>query len=317
MSTAAAPDAPVPLDVVVMGASGDLAKKKVYPSLFTLFQTGYLPPASTAIYGYARSAMTDDEFRRKISANLKVLDGVDDGALGRFLAMCHYVRGQYDDPAALKALSGRMAASHCRTGTGEAAAASGSNRMFYYAIPPSQFAPVSQAIVESGIDEAPGDGWSRVVVEKPFGHDLPSFELLDDTLSRCFSEQKLYRIDHYLGKEMVQNLMILRFANAVLEPLWNRDHISNVQITFKEDFGTEGRGGYFDGIGIVRDVMQNHLLQMLSLVAMEPPVRVSGEDYSNYVRDEKVKVLRAVRPLALGETVLGQYVGDEAGVHPG
>ena len=151
-----------------MGASGDLAKKKVYPSLFTLFQTGYLAPGSTAIYGYARSAMTDDEFRGKISGYLKVLRGVDEGAKERFLSLCHYVRGQYDDPSALTALSERMAASH---GGGLA-----SNRMFYYAIPPSQFAPVSRAVVESGVVEAPADGWSRVIVEKPFGHDLPSFE---------------------------------------------------------------------------------------------------------------------------------------------
>ena len=152
-----------------------------------------------------------------------------------------------------------------------------------------------------------------MVVEKPFGHDSESSAALGIELSRYFSESEVYRIDHYLGKEMVQNLMVLRFANAIFEPLWNRDHISTVQITFKEPFGTEGRGGYFDEFGIIRDVMQNHLLQVMSLVAMETPVSLRSED----VRNEKVKVLKCIAPLDIADVVLGQYGRNAAGTQEG
>jgi len=147
------------------------------------------------------------------------------------------------------------------------------------------------------------NGWTRVIVEKPFGNDLESSDKLSEDLAALFSEEQLFRIDHYLGKEMVQNLMVLRFANTIWEPLWNRHHIKNVKITFKEDFGTEGRAGYFDTFGIIRDVMQNHLMQILSLVAMECPVSLASED----VRDEKVRVLRSIAPLTVNDVVLGQY----------
>ena len=176
------------------------------------------------------------------------------------------------------------------------------NRLFYLAIPPSLFSTVATQIRSQLFTTL---GWNRLVVEKPFGRDLESFLQLSRELS-MFSEDELFRIDHYLGKEMVQNLMVLRFANSFLSPLWNRQHIASVVITFKEPIDVEGRGGYFDEFGIVRDVMQNHLLQMMSLVAMEPPVSLSAED----VRDEKTKVLRAVRPLRIEDVVLGQYAGD-------
>jgi glucose-6-phosphate 1-dehydrogenase len=156
-------------------------------------------------------------------------------------------------------------------------------------------------------------GWNRVIVEKPFGKDSDSSAELGKQLAALFDEDQIYRIDHYLGKEMVQNLMVLRFANTVFEPIWNREHIANVQITFKEDFGTQGRGGYFDSFGIIRDVMQNHLLQILSLVAMEPPVSMSAED----VRDEKVKLLRAIFPIAPEDMITGQYGADPKGKEPG
>ena len=183
-------------------------------------------------------------------------------------------------------------------------------RLFYFAIPPSVFAPISSVIHAVGLDCS---GWSRVVVEKPFGRDSETSAELSAQLAKHFSEDQVYRIDHYLGKEMVQNLMVLRFANAVFEPVWNRHHINTVTITFKEPFGTEGRGGYFDKVGILRDVMQNHLLQVMSLVAMETPVSLDAEA----VRDEKVKVLRCVPPLDLANVVLGQYGANAVGTKPG
>ena len=184
------------------------------------------------------------------------------------------------------------------------------NRLFYLAVPPAAFVPCAATVAAVGLSPS---GWNRLVVEKPFGHDAASSEALGRALASHFPETSIYRIDHYLGKEMVQNLMVLRFANAVFEPLWNRNHISSVQVTFKEPIGTDGRGGYFDGIGIIRDVMQNHLLQVLSLVAMEPPVSMSSED----VRDEKVKVLRCVSPLEVADTVIGQYGPNAAGTQRG
>jgi glucose-6-phosphate 1-dehydrogenase len=184
------------------------------------------------------------------------------------------------------------------------------NRLFYFALPPSVFVVTAESVKTAAMSPR---GWNRVVVEKPFGRDSASFAELDAQISRFFSEEQVYRIDHYLGKEMVQNLMVLRFANAVFEPLWNRDHVSTVQISFKEPFGTEGRGGYFDEFGIIRDVMQNHLLQVMSLVAMETPVSLAAED----VRDEKVKVMRCISPLAVSDVVLGQYGPNAAGSKPG
>jgi len=182
--------------------------------------------------------------------------------------------------------------------------------MFYFAIPAKVFLEAASIVDAVGRSRT---GWNRLVVEKPFGHDSASSEELSREISKHFEESSVYRIDHYLGKEMVQNLMVLRFANAVFAPLWSREHISTVQVTFKEPFGTEGRGGYFDGVGIVRDVMQNHLLQVLSLVAMEPPVSLSAED----IRDEKVKVLKCCAPLQPEDVILGQYVSNAAGTSRG
>ena len=187
------------------------------------------------------------------------------------------------------------------------------NRVFYLALPPEAFISTSRSIKTAGMEK--NSGYSRVIVEKPFGHDTASAVELGKSLSELFDEHDLYRIDHYLGKEMVQNLLIVRFGNNFLEPIWNRNYVKSVVISFKEDIGTQGRGGYFDTSGIIRDVMQNHLMQVLSIVAMEPPVRVSGGDYSRYIRDEKVKVLRCIKPWKLENTVLGQYVSN--GVEPG
>ena len=202
-------------------------------------------------------------------------------------------------------MTAELATTEARLAPGGAA-----NRLVYFAIPPSVFVDAARTVRAAGMSPS---GWTRVVVEKPFGHDAQSSLELGRQLRTFFDEAQVYRIDHYLGKEMVQNLMVLRFANAVFEPLWSGRHISTVQITFKEPFGTEGRGGYFDTVGIIRDVMQNHLLQVLSLVAMEPPVSMRSED----VRNEKVKVLRCVAPLRVEDVVLAQYGPNAAGTKPG
>lgn len=291
------------LSVVVIGASGDLAKKKTYPSLFALFRLGFLPP-STVICGYSRSKIPDPDFRDKIRGFLKGdVDKID-----AFLAMCYYRNGQYDSIADMAKVAEDLDAWEENSALGAA------NRMFYFAIPPSVFAAVAEPIKKSAMSTT---GWNRMVVEKPFGRDSETSELLGKQLSAFFTEEEIYRIDHYLGKEMTQNLMVLRFGNTFLEPVWNNHHVDNVVITFKEDIGTQGRGGYFDSNGIIRDIIQNHLLQVLTLVAMEPPVCVHGENAGGHVRDEKVKVLQAILPVKMSETVLGQYTADDAGKEEG
>ncbi len=288
------------LTVVVVGASGDLAKKKTYPSLFQLFCLGYLPEHFEVV-GFARSPYTDESFREKMSG---CLEGKGpEKFIAPFLSKCFYNQGKaYDDTASWEKL--HVHATAFEEGVNHHSATSSCNRLFYFAIPPPQFAPSAQAIKFAAMSTA---GWNRFIVEKPFGKDSESSAELARSLGSVLTEDQVYRIDHYLGKEMVQNLMVLRFANIFLSPLWNRDSVKCVIISFKENFGTEGRGGYFDEFGIIRDVMQNHLLQILSLVAMEPPVCVSGGNHSNYVRDEKVKVLRCIPPLALDDVIIGQY----------
>eukprot|EP00505_MAST-04D_sp_SCG-Rhode-Island_P005085 Stramenopile-MAST_4_protein_5085 len=286
------------LTLVVVGASGDLAKKKTYPSLFQLFKLNYLPE-NVSITGYARSSYTNTSFRDKIRPFLT--GKVDDSKVEEFLAKCEYCQGTgYDDLDSWELLQAKLNNLEREQST------FGWNRIFYFAIPPPQFAPSARAIKAKAMTP---NGWNRFIVEKPFGKDSESSAKLSTELGTVLAEDQIYRIDHYLGKEMVQNLMVLRFSNIFLSPLWNRDHVKCVIITFKEDFGTEGRGGYFNEFGIIRDVMQNHLLQVLSLVAMEPPVRVTGHDHSNFIRDEKVKVLRCIPPLTLDDVIVGQYIG--------
>ncbi|KAH9090806.1 hypothetical protein Ae201684P_006211 [Aphanomyces euteiches] len=274
------------LTILVVGASGDLAKKKTYPSLLELFVHNFLPK-HTIICGYARSHKTDDEFRAFLSPFLKTKD---ERKKLQFLQMCTYRQGGYDSVADVGKVSTELRALEKSTGL------SVHNRLFYFAIPPNVFVPAGSAIKGAALSTT---GWNRLIVEKPFGHDLESCVDLCQAMGALYSEDEIYRIDHYLGKEMVQNLLLLRFSNSTLEPMWNRNHISSVTITFKEDIGTMGRGGYFDSYGIIRDVMQNHLLQVLSLVAMEPPVRCVGDNHANFVRDEKVKVLRCIEPVQI------------------
>ena len=223
------------LTIVVFGASGDLAKKKTYPALFSLFKTGVLP-ATFIVCGYARSAKTNAQFVSQIRPYLeKKLKAGDEIALEAFLERCVYRSGQYNDSQRLGEVVEEM-----RKFQGEKGAFKVENRMFYLALPPTVFVHVAASIRSSGMSTS---GWTRVVVEKPFGHDTASAKALAKDLGAIFPEENLYRIDHYLGKEMVQNLCVLRFSNVFLEPLWNRNYVSSVQITFKEDIGTMGRGG--------------------------------------------------------------------------
>ncbi|KAK3236562.1 hypothetical protein CYMTET_53303 [Cymbomonas tetramitiformis] len=292
------------VSIAVLGASGDLAKKKTYPALFKLFEKSFLPK-DVIIIGYARSAMTNESLRDQLRGYLKGKKEEVDA----FLQLCIYVAGQYKlspaeegaPPKDFQVLANTIAEFEA-TFPGDC----GKNRLFYLALPPVVYPPVCEGIKKCCMSPY---GWSRVVVEKPFGKDLASSEDLNEQICGLFDEKQLYRIDHYLGKEIVQNLMVMRFANTFISPLWNRDNISNIQIIFKEPFGTEGRGGYFDQYGIIRDVIQNHLLQVMALVAMERPATLSPND----MRDEKLKVLKCISPLSTENTVLGQYTMGKNG----
>lgn len=284
-----------PITFVVLGASGDLAKKKTFPAIFSLFYHGLLP-THFVLYGFARRAITNQQFRDLILATLscRVIDGKKCAEkMDQFLPRCFYHQGDYSQSDTFARLD------HQLRHTFEAEHPT-ANRLFYLAIPPKVFQPSCQNI---DVAARAQKGWTRVVVEKPFGHDLDTYRVLRSNLSESLSEPETFRIDHFLAKELVQNLMTLRFANSIFEPLWNRQHIKSVQLTFKENFGVEGRAGYFDHVGIIRDIMQNHLLQTLALLAIEPPVTLAAED----IRDEKVKLLRSIAPLEASDFATGQY----------
>ncbi|KAI8584259.1 hypothetical protein K450DRAFT_218922 [Umbelopsis ramanniana AG] len=288
------------ITIVVFGASGDLAKKKTFPSLFGLYRNGFLPK-QTRIIGYARTKMDRDDFVKRITEYMKIGDDPEvKKKLNSFLEITSYHAGKYDEDASWKDLAQYINKVEGNTEK--------KNRLFYVALPPSVFLDVASGVRGHCYSE----GFiNRIVIEKPFGKDLESSRELGRDIGKLFKEDEIYRIDHYLGKEMVKNLMTLRFANVFFGQVWDRRNIDNVQITFKEPFGTEGRGGYFDEFGIIRDVMQNHLLQVLSLVAMERPISTDAEA----IRDEKVKVLKCIEPLKLEDALLGQYVrnGDKPG----
>ncbi|KAJ3155862.1 Glucose-6-phosphate 1-dehydrogenase [Geranomyces variabilis] len=287
--------------VVVLGASGDLAFKKTYPALFGLYKNSFLPP-NISIVGYARSAIELADFRKRVSSRIKTTDQ-EKHLLEEFLAKCTYVSGKYDDAESFKQLNTAVDKIQSTT-------LGRKHRVFYMALPPSVFIPASQGLKQHVYAH---DGNNRLIVEKPFGKDSESSRELATRLAENWKEDEIYRIDHYLGKEMVKNLMILRFANVFFGAIWNRQYIHNVQITFKEPIGTEGRGGYFDEFGIIRDIMQNHLLQILTIVAMEKPVTLDAED----VRNEKVKVLRAIKPLTANDVLLAQYGRSKDGKEEG
>ena len=292
-----------PLTIVVLGASGDLAKKKTFPALFSLFCNGLLP-SSVQIVGYARTKFADlAEVHSKISSYFSKKPSWQ-CHLQAFLKLVTYVAGGYDkveDFAVLDAEVSKLEATK-----GDASKNGGGCRLYYLALPPTAFVGACTGI--KGTAMAKNGGWTRVIVEKPFGRDTATSELLSRQLGALFSEDQIFRIDHYLGKEMVQNIVTLRFANKVFTNLWDTNSIAYVQITFKEKIGTEGRGGYFDEFGIIRDVVQNHLTQVLALIAMEKPRSLSAED----IRNEKVNVLQYIEPVRVEECVIGQYTANSA-----
>ena len=285
----------------MLGASGDLAKKKTFPALFGLYRNNYFPENSR-IVGYARTKMDEKEFHERVKSHIKTPTPDYEKALTEFLKMCTYINGQYDEDDSFVKLR-----KHCEEQEGDR---ENRNRIFYMALPPNVFIPVAQCLKRNCYPER---GIARLIVEKPFGHDLESSRELQKALRPIWKEEETFRIDHYLGKEMVKNILILRFGNLFLGSSWNKNYISNVQITFKEPFGTEGRGGYFDEIGIIRDVMQNHLLQVLTVIAMERPLSFSAED----IRDEKVRVLRTVPAISAKDVIIGQYGKSKDGSKPG
>ncbi|KAM0003796.1 putative glucose-6-phosphate dehydrogenase (NADP(+)) [Helianthus debilis subsp. tardiflorus] len=287
------------VSITVVGASGDLAKKKIFPALFALFYEGCLPKHFT-IFGYARSKMSDAELRTMVSKTLTCrIDQRENCGekMEQFLERCFYHPGQYDSQQNFLELDKKLKEHE----DGRVA-----NRLFYLSIPPNIFI---DAVKCASTSASAANGWTRVIVEKPFGRDSESSAALTRSLKQYLDEDQIFRIDHYLGKELVENLSVLRFSNLIFEPLWSRQYIRNVQFIFAEDFGTEGRGGYFDNYGIIRDIMQNHLLQILALFAMETPVSLDAED----IRNEKVKVLRSMRPLRVEDVVTGQYKSHTRG----
>ncbi len=295
---------PPPCLLVIFGASGDLTKRKLVPALYGLCRERFLP-GGFALLGVSRTAYTDESFRTHLRDAIREHDPgmFDHGSWDTFAERIYYQPGDIDDPGSMNGLKNRI-----RSVTGDRGIPG--NLLFYASVAPKFHVPLIRRIGEAGLSAPTEDlpGFRRVVIEKPFGHDLESARELSRRVMEVFSEDQVYRIDHYLGKETVQNILVFRFANGIFEPLWNRNYIDHVQITVAEEIGVEGRGDYFEGAGAVRDMVQNHLLQLLSNVAMEPPISLAAND----VRDEKVKLLRSVEPVKeedVGEIcVRGQYV---------
>ncbi len=296
--------------LVLFGASGDLTQRMVMPAIFRLARRGLLSPEFRLI-GYARTEMTDDEFRARMrKAVMREPKEGDEAAWSDFATRLSYIRGEYDgdDLTGYAELAHRFEQPDHGTGAG-------ARRLFYLATPPGQFSPVIKHLSDAklaGFGYQPtASGWARFVIEKPFGRDLASARALNADIARRVDENDIYRIDHFLGKETVQNLFALRFANGIFEPVWNRNYIECVQITAAEGIGMEGRGGYYETAGAMRDMVQNHLLQLCALVAIEPPAEWSPRA----LRDEKVKALRAVRRITPDEVsrvaVRGQYAAGK------
>ncbi|HSB08300.1 MAG TPA: glucose-6-phosphate dehydrogenase [Blastocatellia bacterium] len=291
-----------PCTVIIFGASGDLTKRKLVPALYRLTQERLLP-AEFAIVGFARSPMSHDEFRAKMKDAIVTYSEakrVDEQVWASFAKGIFYVAGDVNNSEAYQEISKLLDRIDRERGTA-------GNRVFYLSTSPSLYAESIQQLGQAELAKPEGNGWTRIVIEKPFGHDLASAKELNVEVAKVFDEDQVYRIDHYLGKETVQNLMVFRFANGIFEPVWNRRYVDHVQITNAEAIGVEGRGGYYDTAGVLRDMIQNHVFQVTSLIAMEPPISLSA----NSVRDEKIKAMQAVRAVPADKVnefvVRGQY----------
>lgn len=290
-----------PVSIVIFGASGDLTQRKLIPALYSLACDDLLSP-DTRVIGMGRTEFTDKSFREHLKEGVREHARLKPDDLSKnwedFSQRISYIIGDYDDPKVYQTIQQHLQAQDTQ-----------GNHLFHMAIPPAVFRTVVDQLGNSGLNHS-NDGWSRIVVEKPFGRDEESARELNQTIHEVFQEKQVFRIDHYLGKETVQSLLTLRFANAVFEPIWNRNFIDHVQITVAESVGVGGRAGYYDQAGVLRDMFQNHVMQLLTLTAIEPPVALEAETF----RDKKVDILRAVRPI--DRSVRGQYAsGDDTSAY--
>ncbi len=293
-------EVPEPNVLVIFGATGDLTHRKLVPALYDLFSDHKLPEGFSVV-GFARRPKTDEEFRNELRASVQEFGRnkpTDNETWTKFAQGIFYLQAEFHDPAGYRRLDELMKRIDADRGTE-------GNRLYYLATAPDYYALIAEQLGAAGLNHSPG--WDRIIVEKPYGNDLESALELNRRILPVFNEPQIYRIDHYLGKETVQNILALRFANTIFEPLWNRNYIDHVQITAAESVGVEGRGPYYDLAGALRDMVQSHLLQLICLTAMEPPVSFDA----NSVHDEKVKVMRAICPLSPEEVdrevVRGQY----------